>query len=118
MRISSDLVVDDHEIEERFVRSMGADGQNPRRKATAVELRFDIDQSSLPADVQVRLKVLGGRLVTSAGVLVVVSRRYRSQERNREAARKQLRQLLREAGQPPKESRELVTVSTNRRKSL
>jgi len=100
MRITNDLVVDDHEIEERFVRSMGAGGQNPRRKATAVELRFDIDQSSLPADVQARLRVLGGRLVTSTGVLVVVSRRYRSLERNREAARKQLRQLLQEASQP------------------
>ena len=100
MRITSDLVVDDHEIEERFVRSMGADGQNPRRKATAVELRFDIDRSSLPSDVQARLRVLGGRHVTGTSVLVVVSRRYRSQARNREAARQQLLQLLQEASRP------------------
>ena len=100
MRITSDLVVDDHEIQERFVRSMGADGQNPRRKATAVELRFDIARSSLPVDIQARLRVLGGRHVTCAGVLLVVSRRYRSQARNREAARQQLLQVLREASQP------------------
>jgi ribosome-associated protein len=100
MRITNDLVVDDHEIEERFVRSMGADGQNPGRRATAVELRFDIDRSSLPADVRARLRVLGGRHVTSTGVLVVVSRRYRSQRRNRVAARQQLLQLLQEASQP------------------
>jgi ribosome-associated protein len=100
MRITNDLVVDDHEIKERFVRSMGADGQNPRRKATAVELRFDIDRSSLPADVRARLRVVGGRLVTGTGVLVVVSRRYRSQARNLEAAHKQLLQLLKEASQP------------------
>ena len=103
MRITNDLVVDDHEIEERFVRSMGTDGQNPRRKATAVELRFDIDRSSLPVDVQARLRQLGGRHVTGRGVLVVVSRRFRSQARNREAAREQLLQLLLEASQPPKE---------------
>jgi ribosome-associated protein len=100
MQITDGLVVDSHEIEERFVRSMGADGQNPRRKATAVELRFDIDRSSLPSSVRARLRVLGGRHVTITGVLVVVSRRYRSQSRNREAARKQLLQLLREASQP------------------
>ena len=100
MRITTDLVVDDHEFRERFVRSMGADGQNPRRKATAVELRFDIDRSSLPADVRARLRVLGGRYVTGTGVLVLVSRRYRSQMRNREAARKQLLRLLKEASQP------------------
>jgi ribosome-associated protein len=104
MRITSDLVVDDHDIEERFVRSMGADGQNPRRKATAVELRFDIDRSSLPADVRERLRVLGGRRITGTGVLVVVSRRYRSQARNRVTAREQLLQLLLEASQSPKES--------------
>jgi len=102
MRITNDLFVHDREIEERFVRSMGTDGQNPRRKATAVELRFDIDRSSLPVDVQARLRVLGGRHVTGHGVLVVVSRRYRSQGRNREAAREQLLQLLREASQSPK----------------
>jgi len=100
MRITNDLVVDDHEVRVRFVRSMGADGQNPRRKATAVELRFDIDRSSLPADVRARLRVLGGRHVTGTGVLVVVSRRYRLQGRNRQAARKQLLQLLKEASQP------------------
>ena len=100
MRITSNLVLDDREIKERFVRSMGADGQNPRRKATAVELRFDIDGSSLPADVRTRLRVLGGRHVTGTGVLVLVSRRYRSQVRNREAARKQLLRLLKEASQP------------------
>jgi ribosome-associated protein len=104
MRISDDLGVDDQEIEERFVRSMGADGQNPRRKATAVELRFDIDRSSLSADVQARLRVLGGRHVTGTGVLVVVSRRYRSQARNREAARKQLLHLLQEASEPVTEA--------------
>jgi len=100
MRIANDLLVDDLEIRERFVRSMGADGQNPRRKATSVELRFDIDRSSLPDDVRARLRVLGGRRVTGTGVLVVISRRYRSQARNRQAARKELFQLLREATQP------------------
>ena len=97
MQITNDSIVDDHEIEERFVRSMGTDGQNPRRKATGVELRFSIDGSSLPTDVRARLRVLGGRHVTRAGVLVVVSRRYRSQRRNREAARKEFLQMLREA---------------------
>src|SRR5262245_43927760 len=99
MRITNDLVVPDHAVEERFVRSMGTDGQNSRRKATAAELRFDIDRSSLPADIQARLRLLGGRHVTGTGVLVLVSRRYRSQARNREAARKQLRQLLQQASQ-------------------
>jgi ribosome-associated protein len=91
------VVVGGQEVMERFVRSIGPDGRNPRRKATAVELRFDIGRSSLPADARARLIALAGRHVTADGVLVIVSRRYSSQVRNREAARAQLLQLLREA---------------------
>jgi len=40
---------------------------------------------------------LGGRHVTRDEILVIVSRRYSSQVRNREAARAQLLQLPREA---------------------
>ena len=122
MQITNDLIVDDHEIKERFVRSMGADGQNPRRKATAVELRFGIDRSSLPADVRARLRVLGGRHVTRSGVLVVVSRRYRSQGRNRQAARKHFLQLLREASDLkkvlPLMSRRSRAMETSRRSRI
>ena len=100
MRITSGLVVKDDEIHERFVRAVGPDGQNPRHKATAVELRFDVSRSSLPPDVRARLLALGGRHVTADGVLVVTSRRYRSQLRNRDAARAELRQLVREASEP------------------
>ena len=95
--MKTDVFVGGHEITERFVWSMGPDGRNPRRKATAVELRFDVGRSSLPADARARLTALGGRHVTAAGILVIVSRRYSSQVRNREAARARLLQLLREA---------------------
>ena len=97
MPIKTGGVVGGHEVTERFVRSMGPDGRNARRKATAVELRFDIGRSSLPADAPARLIAVGGRHVTRDGILVIVSRRYSSQARNREAARAQLLQLLREA---------------------
>jgi ribosome-associated protein len=97
MSTKTSVVVGGHEITERFVRAMGPDGRNPRHKATAVELRFDIGRSSLPADARARLTALGGRSVTADGILVIVSRRYSSQVRNREAARAQLLQLLREA---------------------
>ena len=70
-----------------------------RRKATAVELRFDVDASSLPPDVKTRLLALGGRRVTKEHVLVIVSRRFRSQVRNREAAHKEFVDLLRAAAE-------------------
>jgi ribosome-associated protein len=101
MLIREGVSINDDEIQERFVRSMGPDGRNPRRKATAVELRLDVRRSLLPIEFKERIIALGGRHVTSNGVLVIVSRRYRSQARNRDAAREQLLRLLRQASEPP-----------------
>jgi len=93
------IVVDDRELRERFVRAIGPDGQNPRKKATAVELRFDVEASSLPPKVKLRLMAIAGRRVTKKHVLVIVSRRFRSQVRNREAAHEEFVDLLRRAAE-------------------
>jgi ribosome-associated protein len=105
LRVTAGITLDDHEVEERFVRAIGPGGQNMRKEETAVELRLDISGSSLPADVKERLLGLAGRAVTNDGVLVVVSRVHRSQAENREAARVRLIALLRRAAQPPKKRR-------------
>jgi ribosome-associated protein len=97
IKIADGIVLDDGEVQERFVRAMGADGQNANRAATAVELRLDINASSLPDDIKQRLVAGGGRHVTRAGVLIVVSRKYRTQVRNREAARRMLADVVRAA---------------------
>jgi len=97
IKISDAIALDDREIEERFVRAMGPDGQNANRNATAVELRLDVARSSLPATIKQRLLTRGGRTVTKDGVLVIVSRKFRSQARNRKAVRRMLTALLRRA---------------------
>jgi ribosome-associated protein len=102
IRVTDEIVLGDGEVKERFVRAVGARDQNVRKEETAVEWRFDIAASSLPADVKVRLTRLGGRFVTSDGVLVVVSRALRSQPDNREAARARFVALVRRAARPPK----------------
>ena len=102
IRINRTLALDDREVKESFVRASGSAGQNPRKEATAVELRFNVGTSSLEDDVKARLIVLGGRHVTSDGALVVVSRAFRSQAENRKAARARLVALLNRAVTPPK----------------
>ena len=45
LHITPTIVIDDSEIEERFVRSSGPGGQNVNKVSTAVQLRFDAGRS-------------------------------------------------------------------------
>jgi ribosome-associated protein len=103
--ITPTLTLDEREIEERFVRASGPGGQNVNKVATAVEVRFDIRASSLPADVKTRLLALAGKRVTADGVLLIDSREHRTQLQNRDAARARLVELLQRAARPPKTRR-------------
>ncbi|HZR25362.1 MAG TPA: alternative ribosome rescue aminoacyl-tRNA hydrolase ArfB [Vicinamibacterales bacterium] len=105
IRISKGLTVDGRDITERFVRAAGPGGQNRRHEATAVALTLNVDASSLPADMKARLVTSTGRGVTGKGLLVVMSRAYRSQAQNRAAARARLIALLQRAARQPRQRR-------------
>jgi ribosome-associated protein len=106
LEVTPGLVIDESELDERFVRASGPGGQNVNKVATAVELRFDVANSrTLPPDVRERLRVLAGTRMTSDGVLLIDARRHRTQAQNREDARLRLTELLRQALVKPKRRR-------------
>ena len=102
IQITDTLAIDDREVEERFVRASGPGGQNVNKVATAVQLRFDVNASSLPDEVKTRLISLSGSRMTTEGVLVIDAREHRTQGQNREAARTRLVALIERATHRPK----------------
>lgn len=96
LTINDRLQLSDSEYSVTAVRSQGAGGQNVNKVATAIQLRFDIVQSSLPDDVKSRLLNLGDQRVSHDGVLVIKSQETRSQIRNLEAAKQRLSVFIRQ----------------------
>jgi ribosome-associated protein len=105
LSITPSVTLADHEFEERFVRASGPGGQNVNKLATAVELRFDVRASSLPAAVQDRVIALSGSRMTQDGLLLIDSREHRTQAQNRAAARERLAALIRKALVAPRARR-------------
>jgi Protein chain release factor B len=97
LHVRGPLVLPERELHWRFSRASGPGGQGVNTTDSRVELSFDLARSpSVPDELRERAASrLRNRLVD--GVLTVVASEYRSQLRNRDAARDRLAATLRAA---------------------
>jgi len=101
--ITDEILIDEDELQYKSLTSSGPGGQNVNKNQTAIQLRFDIVESStLPYSVQQRLIHLGGSRVNNDYQLVITARRHRSQARNKREVTERLFDLIRKAAVKPK----------------
>lgn len=81
-------------LSETFLAASGPGGQNVNKVATACQLRCDVFKLGLAPYAYQRLKELAGSRMTENGEIVITARSYRTQEANREDARKRLAELI------------------------
>ena len=89
-----EVVIPEDALTEKFLASTGPGGQNVNKVATACQLRVDVFRLGLPPHAYDKLKSLAGQRMTTGGELVITARNYRTQEANREDARRRLAELL------------------------
>ena len=93
--VSNSISIPESELDLSAIRSMGSGGQNVNKVSTAIHLRFDVKASSLPELCKEKLLALADNRITKDGVVVIKAQSYRTQEQNREDAKKRLAQLIR-----------------------
>ena len=94
---TNNFIIPANEVELIAIRSQGAGGQNVNKVSSAIHLRFDIKNSSLPDSYKLRLLALSDKRISKDGVLIIKAQKFRTQEKNRIDALERLQALINKA---------------------
>ena len=102
IRITDQITIDEKEILFKFTRASGPGGQKVNKTETAVQLRFDIiNSTSLTREVKDLLLQQNDKRITEQGILLIDSHSYRTQEQNRKAALDRFFEFIKNASKEP-----------------
>ena len=118
IRITDTISLPPSEVELTPIRASGPGGQNVNKVSSAIHLRFDIEQSSLPEGCKKRLRTSQDQRVTADGCIIIKAQNYRSQEKNKEDAIMRLTSIIRAALKRPKLRKPTKPSASSQKKRL
>ena len=86
--------IPESEIEFSAIRASGPGGQNVNKVSSAIHLRFDVRSSSLPDAVKAKILRMRDTRISTEGVIIIKSQKFRSQEKNKLESLARLDELL------------------------
>ncbi|MCX7115722.1 MAG: alternative ribosome rescue aminoacyl-tRNA hydrolase ArfB [Gammaproteobacteria bacterium] len=116
--ITDELSIADSEVELIAIRAQGPGGQHVNKVSSAIHLRFNIVQSSLPDEYKTRLLQIHDYRVSSDGVIVIKAQRYRAQEQNKADALQRLVRFIKKTNTLPKKRKKTKPSKNSVKKRL
>jgi ribosome-associated protein len=119
------IKIKDSDLEFKFVKSRGPGGQNVNKVSTAVQLKFQIYNSSLSEEEVVLFKANYPNKISKSGYVIIYAQNHRTQNLNKKEAINKLHQLFSDINIPvkriltkPSKSSIEKRLKTKKRKSI
>jgi len=118
LKITNKITIPSTEIQTHAIRAQGPGGQNVNKTSTAIHLKYDIKNSSLPDNYKTKLLNQNDYRITKQGIITIKAQRYRSQDMNLKDAHNRLRDIIEKAIETQKPRKPTKPTKASKEKRL